>query len=109
MDDDILTIVIAGRVDAGDDEELLIGVEGVKDVLQLGAQRASEGEISRADSREGQSQICSKKKFNSWQTGRRILRVAYPRSVSCCSRHLQPRRRRDARHVDPAYRVSGRA
>ena len=59
MDDDILPIVIAGRVDAADDEELLIAVEGIEDVPQLGAQSACQGEIPRADSRERQSQICS--------------------------------------------------
>ena len=102
MDDDILPIVIAGRVDAADDEELLIAIKRIEDVLQLRAQSACQGEIPRADSRERQSQICSKK-FNPVAIPAKDSGDAYPRSVSCCARHLQPRRGRDARRVDPAY------
>ena len=108
VDDDILPIVMAGRVDAADDEELLIAVEGIEDVPQLGAQRARQGEVPRADSRERQSQICSEK-FNFMVYRAKDSGNAYPRNVSCCSRHLQPRRGRDARRVDPAYRISGPA
>ena len=80
MDNDILPIIIAGRVDAADDEELLIAIEGIKDVLQLGAQRARQGEIPRADSREGQSQICSQSLILRY-SGRRIP-VMHTREVS---------------------------
>lgn len=59
VDDDVLEIAVAGRVEAADDEELLLGVEGIEEILQLGAQRPRQGEIPRADSIEGQSQICS--------------------------------------------------
>ena len=68
MDDDILWIVIAGHVDAADDEELLIAVERIEDVLQLGAQSPRQGKISRADSPERQSQICSQSLI-CWYTG----------------------------------------
>ena len=50
MDNDVLAIVIAGGVDAADDEELLLGVEGIEDGSQFGAERAWQGEVSGADS-----------------------------------------------------------
>ena len=101
VDDDILSIIIAGRINAADDEELLIAVEGVENILQLGAQSACQGEIPRADSRERQSEICSQSLIW-WSYPGKDSGNAYPRSVSCCSRHLQPRRGRDGRRVDPA-------
>ena len=60
VDDDILEIVVAGRIEAADDEELLVAVDGIEDVFQLGAQSPCQREIPRADSTEWQSQICSK-------------------------------------------------
>ena len=80
MDNDVLPIVIAGRVDAADDEELLIAVEGIEDGSQFVAESACQGEVSRVDSIEGQSQICSQSLIV-WLYWRRILGM-HTREVS---------------------------